>query len=307
MDEEYREIPDYKEYGVTKSGQIKSFKRDLILNQYVLNDYLIVDTFRGSKTETLPVHRAVALAWVKNPEPDKFDIVNHLDGKPFNNWYENLEWTDHSGNNYHAVNTGLRSDNIRCKVRNYFTKEITEFSSMTQAAEFMGFSKNSSISYLRPKLFGKLVNDEFEFRFENDPTPWFYETRELLTRPTRYIVTVSGHDKEFYNGAELLREFQLYDSPSKSMPGLVEFAKKKLPQLEFSIRDSYEEGIYRVTRNTKESKIVPVEAKKDVFTLYFRSLTQCARFFNVDRSSITSRLNNGEQLDEWTFSLTMPV
>lgn len=307
MGEEYREIPGYNEYGVTKSGVIKSFKRDLILNQYLLNGYLIVDTFRGSKTETLPVHRAVALAWVDNPEPEKFNVVNHKDGKVLNNWYENLEWTDHSGNNYHAVNTGLRRDNIRCKVRDYFTKQIHEFSSMAQAAEFMGLSKDSPISHLRPKLFGKLINDKYEFRFESDPTPWFYESRNLLTRPIRYIVIVDGFEREFYNNADLLKEFQLYDSPSKSMPGLVEYARTKFPYFTFSIRDSYEEGIHRVTRSTKKSEVVPVEASNGVFTLYFRSLTQCARLFNVDRSSIISRLNNGEKLDEWTITRAMPV
>ena len=104
---DFKEIPGYENYGVTKCGLILSFERKLILSRYILNGYLIVDTFRGSKTETLAVHRAVALAWVGNLDPDKFTVVNHIDGNKVNNYCDNLEWVSYSLNNYHAVNKGL--------------------------------------------------------------------------------------------------------------------------------------------------------------------------------------------------------
>lgn len=176
-EEEFREIPGYSKYGVTKSGVIKSFERDLILRQYWLDGYRIVDTFRGSATETLPVHRAVALVWVVNSDPERLTIVNHKDGNRANNWFENLEWTDYSGNNYHAVNSGLRSDNIPCKVRDFTDGIVYEFNSMAQAAEYMGLSKDTPFCMLRPKMFGKLVKDRYEFRQAGDTESWFYESR----------------------------------------------------------------------------------------------------------------------------------
>lgn len=303
--EVFRIIPRYENYGVTQYGLVKSFERDLILNMYLLNDYLIVDTFRGSLTETLPIHRAVALAWVVNSDPINFTIVNHKDGDTSNNWFENLEWTNHSGNNYHAVNNGLRPDNIPCKIRDFYTGQVIHFSSMSQASEYMGLSKATSITGLRPKKFGSLVADRYEFRFSDDPTPWFYETRTELVPPSRFMVTVkdsAGATKEIYSNRALLREYQLYDSPSKSILQLAEFGNKTHPDKEFSVRDSYSETQYRVERNTNGSSPIPICASKFEENLSFPSLTQCANYFNVDRSSILGRLNNGIKLDGWTFT-----
>lgn len=53
------------------------------------------------------VHVLVALGFVNNPQPDRFKIVNHLDGNKKNPKYTNLEWTDHSGNVRHAIENGL--------------------------------------------------------------------------------------------------------------------------------------------------------------------------------------------------------
>lgn len=53
------------------------------------------------------VHVLVATYFIKNPNPEKFTIVNHLDGNKMNPTYTNLEWTDYSGNVKHAIRTGL--------------------------------------------------------------------------------------------------------------------------------------------------------------------------------------------------------
>ncbi len=304
MHEEFRVIPGYDAYAVTRSGKTKSLPRDLVLKQYLFNGYFIVDTFRGSATETLPVHRAVALAWVENTKPDLYNVVNHLDGNPVNNWWENLEWTDTSGNNYHAINNGLRPDNIRCKVRDFYTKQIHEFNSIAQAAEFMGMRKDTSIKLLQPKMFGTLLAEQYELRFANDPRPWFYESREAIVPSSRFMVVVSDSQgvKEIYSNAVLLKEYQLYGSPSKSITGMVEYANKLYPDKKFTVRDGYAEAQYRETRITRMSRPIPVLASGHDSQLSFFSLTQCAEHFDVDRSSILNRLNNGKDLDGWTFT-----
>lgn len=306
MEEDYRVIPGYEGYAVTKTGIIKSIERDLILKQYLLNGYFIVDTFRGSMTETLPVHRAVALAWVKNENPEEFEIVNHRDGNPLNNDASNLEWTDCSGNNYHAVNNGLRNDNIPCKLRDFHTGRIYEFSSLAQAAEFMGLRKDTSYFQLQPKMFGRLILGRYEFRFKKDPTPWFYENRKERVSPSRYMVTViesDGSSKEIYSNLELMKAYQLYGSPKgKSIPALVEYANQIYPDKKFYFRDSYAESQFRVRRETNPSRVMPIVAKRSSDQLLFSSLSKCAQHFDVDRSSIQNRLINGRNLDGWTFT-----
>ena len=305
MKTEYRVIPGYEGYCVDEFGTIKSIVRDIILTQYLLNGYWIVDTFRGSLTETLPVHRAVGLAWVPNPDPARLTIVNHLDGIPTNNYRWNLEWTDYSGNNYHAVNNGLRSDNIPCKVRDFYTQVVYDFSSIAQAAEFMGLRKDTPMISLRPKMFGKLVNNRYELRTFDDPEPWFYEQRTELVPSSRYVVTViesNGEINEVYSTRELLKAYRLYRAPGSSIPALAEYGNATYPNKRFVVRDSYAEQQHRTPRQTKGSPAMPITAHHESGVLSFTSLTQTAKHFNVDRSSIVTRLNNGKDLDGWTFT-----
>ena len=41
------------------------------------------------------VHRLVAKTFLKNPRPDIFDQVDHIDGNPQNNHVTNLRWVNH--------------------------------------------------------------------------------------------------------------------------------------------------------------------------------------------------------------------
>lgn len=310
MNEEYRIIPGYDKYAVSPMGTVKSLIRDKILSSYKLNGYYIVNAFRDSLTETLPVHRAVALAWVDNPDPSRFYLVNHIDGNPTNNHYTNLEWTDHSGNNYHAVANGLRNDNISCFVRDFTTREIFDFPSLAQAAEYMGLSKDAPYEMLRPKMFGKLVKDRFELRYRGDPTPWFYETRNELVPPSRYMVTVLKPDhtsEEIYSTKVLLKTYQLYQCPKRSIPDLVEYARRLYPEYVFIVRDSYYEDQYREVRNTNGSVRMEILAcYRGMHAQTFTSLTKCADYFKVDRSTIQSRVDKPIELHGWTFRSKLP-
>lgn len=299
----FKPIPGYEKYGVTPDGCIKSLERDLVMAQYLLNGYYIVDTFRGSLTETLPVHRAVALAWVENPDPETYYMVNHKDGNPLNNWWQNLEWTDHSGNNYHAVNNGLRKDNIRCRVRNFQSGKVSEFSSLAQAAEFMGLGKDTPYCMLQPKRFGALIADLYELRYSGDATPWFYEDRKGPIGPSRYMVTVSdkqGKSAEYFSARQLLREFQLYGSPyGKSIPALVQFGREKFPGLEFELRDSFTESKDRVHRQTAKSTRFPLKTLRGDEEMEFESLEKAARHFSSTRPTILKRITEQKELDGW--------
>ena len=304
IEPEFRIIPGYNCYGVTCDGCIKSLVRNQILSTYWFNEYLIVDTFRDSLTETLPVHRAVALAWVINPDPLNFTVVNHLDGIKSNNHFSNLEWTNYSGNNYHAINTGLRNDNLPCKIRDFYTKEIYHFSSVAQATEFMGLGKSIPNERLCLKKFGSLIADRYEFKYSNDNSEWFYENRNDLINPSRFMVTVVDdylNYREVYSNKALLQDYYLYDCPLRSINALAEHGNKKYPDLHFTVRDSYSEKQHTEQRKTNKSFVTPVRAIHGSGVMEFKSLTECAETFGVDRSSITSRISNGKDLDGWIF------
>lgn len=70
-------------------------------------DYLYVQLSVKDKPHHEAVHRAVAKAFI--PNPDNKPMVNHKDGNKLKNDACNLEWVTCSENHQHAFNSGLRN------------------------------------------------------------------------------------------------------------------------------------------------------------------------------------------------------
>ena len=306
--EGFKVIPGFEDWCVTNNGKIYQVNDGELIRAYKYGDRLFCSYPVGKERKLLAVHIAVALAWVANDDPILKIVVNHKDGDPMNNWYENLEWTTYSGNNYHAVNTGLRSDNIACRIRDFYTKEIKEFPSVAQAAEYMKLPKSTVIESLRSRKFGKLIAGQYEFRQMDDPEPFFYENRPFIISPSRYMVMVTepdGSERYIFNLKDLLQKYQLYRCPDgRSIPALVEFAIKLYPDHKFVLRDGYTEVQHKGSRKrvAGSTRRKVIAAHKGNEKLEFRSMTEAARHFHVDRDVIKLRLSNPEATYlGWTF------
>jgi hypothetical protein len=102
-------------YKVSNHGRVFSFQRignrkDRILKLFKTHkglDYLSVSLNKNGSSKTSSIHRLVATAFIENPEGKA--EVNHLDGKPSNNYVSNLEWVSRSQNILHAYAIGLNS------------------------------------------------------------------------------------------------------------------------------------------------------------------------------------------------------
>ena len=70
-------------------------------------EYLYVQLWTKDRPTTEAVHRAVAKAFV--PNPDNKPMVNHIDGCKLNNNASNLEWVTCSENHRRAIARGLRA------------------------------------------------------------------------------------------------------------------------------------------------------------------------------------------------------
>ena len=89
-----------------KGGKTRVIKSRLREPQTNPKGYLIVVLSKENKLKTFTVHQLVAQAFI--PGFIKGTEVNHKDGNKANSSVDNLEVSNHSHNQLHAVATGLR-------------------------------------------------------------------------------------------------------------------------------------------------------------------------------------------------------
>ncbi len=78
--------------------------------------------FTCEKSKHMLVHRAVAEAFI--PNPDEKPCVNHIDGDKTNNNINNLEWNTYAENNKHAYDIGLK------EVTEYHKQKLSDMRSI---------------------------------------------------------------------------------------------------------------------------------------------------------------------------------
>jgi hypothetical protein len=95
-----------------------------------------VTLWKNKISKDFLVHRLVAEAFI--PNPDNKPTVNHIDGDPNNNHFENLEWATYKENNNHAFDNNLIKTGMSVILVDKKTKEVHMFRSMAKASEFLG-------------------------------------------------------------------------------------------------------------------------------------------------------------------------
>ena len=124
----WKDIEGYEGlYQISNLGRVKSCDRVVInhyedgrgdvtvhrkgkimrLGVYKREGYCYICLSKNNIKKKYKIHRLVALAFIPNPNPQKYDMVNHIDGNVKNNNVCNLEWTNNYGNQMHAIKTGL--------------------------------------------------------------------------------------------------------------------------------------------------------------------------------------------------------
>jgi hypothetical protein len=97
----------YSKYGVTKDGEVWSFKQNRLLLPQNRGNYLKVTLYNDKgQRKQLSVHRIVAEIFCDKADHNK-TYVNHINGNKHDNRSTNLEWVTASENSKHAVETGL--------------------------------------------------------------------------------------------------------------------------------------------------------------------------------------------------------
>ena len=112
-DGEYIEYTLNPMYLIYNDGKIYSRYINKFISARPSNGYLTVCLACKEKKSTIRIHRLVALHFVKNPNPELFNVVDHIDGNRENNHYSNLRWTSCKGNVANAFRNGMKSGNTK--------------------------------------------------------------------------------------------------------------------------------------------------------------------------------------------------
>lgn len=86
-------------YTISSAGEVVNLETGFIRKWTYRSGYPSVLI----KKKNYHIHRLVAIHFVKNENPEKFDVVNHIDNNTKNPNYLNLEWGTHKTNHKHAI------------------------------------------------------------------------------------------------------------------------------------------------------------------------------------------------------------
>ena len=134
-DQEFKEIPDFPNYFITKNGKVYSLKTGDYLEIPIREGYHTVSLRVNNVSYKKYVHKLVAQTYLTKGENDV--CVNHKNGKPKDNRVENLEWCTKSHDVKHALSTGLNPGRkrpvVQIKVK-YKTKYKEVYPSLSKAS-----------------------------------------------------------------------------------------------------------------------------------------------------------------------------
>lgn len=199
----FRIIPDFVRYAISKDSIVIDTWHDKVIpvTKAKKSSYLYVFIWDASRSRFRGVvlHRLVALAWVKNPDHMKYYLVNHKDGNKHNPRADNLEWTNHTGNNKHAFENGLKTQNFRCEVRNFETKEVNVFETVADACKFMGVTR-TTMRIFKLHNVKRLINGLYQLRLISDNKEWEEQVDFCIKSQVEVLVKKDNFIMDRFNG-----------------------------------------------------------------------------------------------------------
>jgi hypothetical protein len=150
-------IDENEMYMVTRDGDIYSlYNRNRgeprKLKPIISKDgYCRVRLYIDGKVKRLLIHRAVADAFIPNPE--EYLTVNHKDENPYNNSVDNLEWcTQKYNNNYGNRKKKISKEKSKKVAQIGLDGSIVKIWNSTGATKIQGFNQGSVSACARGKL-----------------------------------------------------------------------------------------------------------------------------------------------------------
>tara|TARA_R110001606_G_scaffold61788_2_gene144216 strand:+ start:1091 stop:1555 length:465 start_codon:yes stop_codon:yes gene_type:complete len=95
------EIIDYPNYSIYRDGRVWSkFGKGRFLKPYIAKQTgYYCYTLMGVKQTTTTLHSLLGKYYIENPNPDNYNMIDHIDRNKLNNDLNNLRWCDSTINN----------------------------------------------------------------------------------------------------------------------------------------------------------------------------------------------------------------
>lgn len=161
MEEIWTEIQESEHYELSNYGNIRN-KYTKVLKSFTYVKRGVYKAYCLDGKQYL-AHRLVAKYFVINNNPEKYNVVNHLDENTHNNFATNLEWTTNK-NNLNYSNTGKRISNKLSKGKIYqYDKEGNIIKIWNSLEECAANGFNGVKSAIRNNSFNRFFNNSFWF------------------------------------------------------------------------------------------------------------------------------------------------
>lgn len=242
VSDRFRIIPGYVRYAVDRSGKVLDLQLGRQVSHETSSLYLMVNIYDPElgRKRRVQLHRLVALAWIQNSDFVGKPIINHKDGNKFNTNVNNLEWCSFSDNNRHAIESGLRSDNRKYKVRDEETGEIKIYHSFRNICLDLGLADTVKFKDVTSSDRPRLIKGRYQVKELEDESPWA-NVSEINEKKNRYTITVKmpdGHSRLYTKTSELCKELGIWNVGC-NIVNVIQKAKTKYPGIDFNVIENF--------------------------------------------------------------------
>lgn len=228
-------IPYFTRYGVSTTGVVVNRLTSYILSTHstkgdgeknATGGYLVTRVINDNGTSKLQlVHRLMCLALLPYGSNVDALVTNHKDGKPWNNYVENLEWCTRKENNQHAIDNGLKKQCKPILLKCHKSGDIKRFPTMMHAARHLGYLRTTEIQrridYGSRKINADMVQAKFD---DGSDWPTIDLNTIYIVKPDFTIVC-----KNVFSGDIFI--FDKLDSASKSIGVDIPTIRSRLKRL----------------------------------------------------------------------------
>lgn len=177
-EEVWKNIDGYEGlYQVSNLGRVRSLDRVVTYRNGVSHPYkgkiLVPVKYNGLYLQVYlgrgrhkTIHRLVATAFVFNPKPGIYNVINHKDENPSNNRWDNLEWCTQGYNLWYGSNCNRNSYKRKpVEMLDLKGNFLRKFCSIKSAAAFINVLPSSVGNCIKGRLY---TCGGYKWRFSNE-------------------------------------------------------------------------------------------------------------------------------------------